>query len=242
MGPRSVKEKAFILNGRWSHAGPFARRLDTDPRKEKWLAMAHGAHASIWDRPEQGRRGPRPRHDRADIAKIAVRIADAEGLDAVTMRRVAGEAGVAVMSLYKYVPAKEQLTELMADQVAAEYVYPPAPAPDPGAAIVGLATQARDIARRHPWLAGQMQRPLAPGPNRRRYLDYFRGLLAGSGLEAAAQLEFIAMIGGFAAMSGALRSNLPARSADDIFTSCVKGLVDCVMADAAATTSHVNNL
>src|SRR5580693_7642764 len=98
-------------------------------------ARTQGTQASIWDLPERGTRGPRPRHDRAAITAIAVRIADAEGLAAVTMRRVAGEAGIAVMSLYNYVRAKDQLGQLMADRLAGEYAYPAAPAPDPRAAI-----------------------------------------------------------------------------------------------------------
>lgn len=144
---------------------------------------------------------------------VAVRIADAEGLEAVAMRRVAGELGIAVMSLYNYVPAKDHLAQLMADHLAGEYAYPVTPAPDPRAAIADLARQARDIARRHPWLAGLMQRPMPPGPNGLRYLDYFLGLLAGSGLDSGAKLEIIAMISGFATMYGAMQAALPAERA-----------------------------
>lgn len=170
--------------------------------------------ASIWDLPERGTRGPRPRHDRAAIASIAVRIADAEGLEAVTMRRVAGELGIAVMSLYTYVPAKDHLAQLMTDHLAAEYNYPSTPAPDPRAAVADLASQARDIARRHPWLAGLLHRPLPPGPNGLRYLDYFLGLLAGSRLDTGAKLEVIAMISGFATMYGATQAAPASDQAD----------------------------
>jgi AcrR family transcriptional regulator len=170
----------------------------------------HGHHraraaapASIWDFPEHGSRGPRPRHSRAAIAALAVRIADAENLEAVTMRRLAGELGIAVMSLYNYVPAKDHLAQLMTDHLAAEYAYPPASPSDPRAAIAELARQARDIARRHPWLAALLHRPMPPGPNGLRYLDYFFGLLAGSDLSTGAKLEVIAMISGFATMYGA---------------------------------------
>jgi AcrR family transcriptional regulator len=168
-----------------------------------------GTQASIWDLPEHGTRGPRPRHDRATITAIAVQIADAGGLEAVTMRRVAGELGIAVMSLYNYVPAKDHLAQLMADQLAGEYTYPSTPASDPHAAIADLASQAREIARRHPWLAGLMQRPLPPGPHGLRYLDYFLGLLTGSRLDTGAKLEVIAIISGFAAMYGAMQAALP---------------------------------
>jgi AcrR family transcriptional regulator len=159
--------------------------------------------ASIWDLPEHGSRGPRPRHNRASIAALAVRIADAEGLEAVTMRRLASELGIAVMSLYNYVPARDQLAQLMTDHVAAGYTYPRAPVADPRAAIADLAGQARDTARRHPWLAALLHRPMPPGPAELRYLDYFLGLLAGSRLAADARLELIAMISGFATVYGA---------------------------------------
>ena len=129
------------------------------------------------------------------------------------MRRVAGELGIAVMSLYNYVPAKDHLAQLMTDRLAGEYAYPVTPAPDPRAAIADLAGQARDIARRHPWLAGLMQRPMPPGPNGLRYLDYFLGLLAGSGLDTGAKMEVIAMISGFATMYGAMQAALPAEQA-----------------------------
>ena len=162
--------------------------------------------ASIWDFPEHGSRGPRARHDRAAIAALAVRIADAEGLDAVTMRRLAGELGIAVMSLYNYVPAKEHLAQLMTDQLAGEYAYPVRPPSDPRAAIADLARQTRDIARRHPWLAGLLHPPMPPGPNGLRYLDYFLGLLAGSRLGPGARLEIITMIRGFATMYGAMQA------------------------------------
>ena len=161
---------------------------------------------SIWDIPERGARGPKGRHDRAAIAATAVRIADAEGLDAVTMRRVASELGMATMSLYNYVPAKEHLAQLMIDHLAGEYAYPAGPPPDSRAAIADLAEQARGIARRHSWLPGLLHRPPPPGPNGLRYLDYFLGLLVGSGLDTGAKLELIAMISGFATMYGGVKA------------------------------------
>jgi AcrR family transcriptional regulator len=169
--------------------------------------------ASIWAVPEHGSRGPRPRHDRAAIAATAVRIADADGMAAVTMRRVAGELGMAVMSLYNYVPAKDHLAQLMIDRVAGEYAYPAVPGPDPHAAIADLARQARQIAGRHPWLAALMQRPMPPGPGGMRYLDFFLGLLAGSRLDTGAKLEVIAVISGFATMYGAMQAATPAEQA-----------------------------
>src|ERR1700689_1501404 len=172
-----------------------------------------GAPASVWDLPERGTRGPRPRYGRAAITAIAVRIADAEGLAAVTMRRVAGEVGIAVMSLYNYVPAKDHLAQLMIDQLAGEYAYPAGPPADRRAAIAELARQARDITRRHSWLPQLLHRPPVAGPNGMRYLDYFLGLLAGTGLDTGAKLEVIALISGFATMYGGMQAALAAEPA-----------------------------
>jgi Tetracyclin repressor-like, C-terminal domain len=69
----------------------------------------------------------------------------------------------------------------MIDRLAGEYRYPPRPPADGRRGVADLARQARDIARRHPWLPGLLHRPQPAGPNGLRYLDYFLGLLAGSG-------------------------------------------------------------
>src|SRR5262245_65709076 len=79
----------------------------------------------IWARPERGTRGPKPAHSRDEVAAAGVRVADAAGLDAVTMRRVAAELGTGTTSLYRYVPSKEDLLDLMADAVLGEGEPPP---------------------------------------------------------------------------------------------------------------------
>jgi DNA-binding transcriptional regulator YhcF (GntR family) len=66
-----------------------------------------------------------PRRDR--IVHAAVGIADAEGLEAVSMRRLAAQLGVGAMSLYRYVPGKEALVHLMAEAVFRQH-----PLPEPG--------------------------------------------------------------------------------------------------------------
>jgi AcrR family transcriptional regulator len=162
--------------------------------------------AAIWELPEVGERGPKPRHSRVAIAAVAVRIADAEGMEAVSMRRVAAAVGMGTMSLYNYVPAKDHLVQLMIDQAGGEYAYPAGAPPDARAAIADLAQQGREIARRHPWLAGLLQRPRPLGPNAFRYLDHFLGLLAGTGLDTGAKMEVIALINGFSLMYGSMEA------------------------------------
>ena len=170
---------------------------------------------SIWEVPEYGGRGPRPKHSRAAIAAAAVSVADAEGIDAVTMRRVAATLGMGTMSLYNYVPSKEHLVQLMIDQVSAEYRYTDSPpghpaadhrAADHRAAILDLARQGRDITRRHPWLPRVMQRPPVFGPGALRYVEHFLGLLSGSDLDTGAKMEILGMVNGFAISYGGVQA------------------------------------
>ena len=175
--------------------------------------MATLTPISIWDIPERGSRGPKGKHDRIAVAAAAVRLADAGGLDAVTMRGVAAELGIAPMSLYNYVPTKDHLIQLMMDTVGGEYQYPDPEPAGPRAAIADLARQGRDITRRHPWLADATRRPAVIGPNGLRYIERFLGLLAGSGLDTPEKMEFMAMINGFAIMYGGMDATLASQQA-----------------------------
>src|SRR6266496_4469960 len=69
----------------------------------------------LWGQRERPSRGPKPGLSLDGIVRAAIKIADAEGLDAVSMQRVAAEFGFATMSLYRYVPGKSELIDLMID-------------------------------------------------------------------------------------------------------------------------------
>ncbi|QEU95396.1 TetR/AcrR family transcriptional regulator [Streptomyces kanamyceticus] len=151
----------------------------------------------IWARPERAGRGPKPAYSRADIAAAAVRIADADGIDAVSMRRVAGELGCGTMSLYNYVPRKEDLYELMVDAVSADYELPAGPgAADWRAEILALARQTRDMMRRHPWLARVMSPLYGCSPNALRFLEHCLGALEGLDAPSGTKMELIGMVNG----------------------------------------------
>jgi AcrR family transcriptional regulator len=128
------------------------------------------------------------------------------------MRAVAAELGMAPMSLYNYVPAKDHLIQLMTDLVGGEYRYQDLPA-DSRAAMAALARQGRDITRRHPWLPDAMRRPAVIGPNGLRYIDCFLGLLAGSALDTTAKMELISLVNGFAIMYGGMEESLTSQQA-----------------------------
>src|SRR4051812_3137074 len=67
----------------------------------------------LWGRRERGKRGPRPGLSAGAIVEAAIRVADAEGLEAVSMARVAHELGFTTMSLYRHVVSKDELLQLM---------------------------------------------------------------------------------------------------------------------------------
>jgi AcrR family transcriptional regulator len=147
----------------------------------------------IWARPERAGRGPRPAHSRADIAATAVRVADAEGIDAVSMRKIAGELGMGTMSLYNYVPRKEDLYELMVDAVSAEYTFSE-PSGDWRADILGLARQSRALMHRHPWLPGLMSPVYGFSPNALAYLEYCLTCLDPLDLPYGTKMELVAAV------------------------------------------------
>lgn len=151
---------------------------------------------SIWTRPERATRGPAPEHSRAEIAAASVALADGRGLAAVTMRSAAAAIGTAPASLYRYVATRDELVELMADQVYGEYRYT---APEPGrpvATLLGLAHQARAIYHRHPWLLDVPATGGLPGPNAVAFIEQALAALAGTGLTGPEKLETIGLFSG----------------------------------------------
>ncbi|MGG8408584.1 TetR/AcrR family transcriptional regulator [Streptomyces sp. 12297] len=150
----------------------------------------------IWARPERAGRGPRPAHSRESIAAEAVRIADVEGIDAVSMRRVAAGIGAGTMSLYNYVPRKEDLYELMVDAVSAEYDYPARPAGDWQARLLHLARQTRALMHRHPWLPRLISPVYGFSPHALRYLEYSLACMDGLEIAAGQKMELIASVNG----------------------------------------------
>jgi AcrR family transcriptional regulator len=137
----------------------------------------------VWMLPDRPGRGPRPAHSREQITAAAIRIADADGLDAVTMRRVAAEIGCGTMTLYRYVPTKDHLLDLMIDATEGEVVLPRVPAADWRAGLRAVAEMQRDRLLRHPWLATLESGRPSFGPNSLRNLEEGFGMLDGLGLD-----------------------------------------------------------
>ncbi|MFJ4526419.1 TetR/AcrR family transcriptional regulator [Streptomyces sp. NPDC088810] len=163
------------------------------------MAVRGAVPEVIWARPERTGRGPRPAYTRDDIAAAAVRIADAQGLDAVSMRHVAAELGCGTMSLYNYVPRKEDLYELMVDAAGAEHA-PWEPSGDWRADMRRVAGQTRELMHRHPWLPRLMSPVYGFSPNALRYLEHCLACLDPLDAAYGIKLELIAMLNGVVTM------------------------------------------
>ncbi|MFJ8045183.1 TetR/AcrR family transcriptional regulator [Kitasatospora sp. NPDC096147] len=161
--------------------------------------MAEGIDPErLWLTADQPRLGRRPRYSREQITAAAVGLADEEGMAAVTMRAVAARLGVAVMSLYSYVPDKDTLLELMIDAVSGELEAAP-PTEDWHADVRALAGAQRALMHRHPWLVAALPQRRTVGPGTLAALEHALAVLAPSGLPGAARTEVFALISGFVA-------------------------------------------
>ncbi len=105
---------------------------------------------TIWDRLERPARGPKPSLTHERIAEAAIEIADAQGIDAVSMRRLAERLGVATMALYRYVSSKGDVLELMLDTVHAQIAVPDGAGWREVART--FAERTRAVVLAHPWL------------------------------------------------------------------------------------------
>ncbi|HKP61309.1 MAG TPA: TetR/AcrR family transcriptional regulator C-terminal domain-containing protein [Polyangiales bacterium] len=144
---------------------------------------------TVWTRAEPGTR--QPRLSRQKIAEATVRLADAEGFEAVSMRRVARELGGSTMSLYYYVKTRAELMALMDDALMGELLLPSVSKGPRALLEIALATA--DMLRRHPWALVAM-RGAPPGPNALRHTEQCLETLAESELSSKEKLTLLAMI------------------------------------------------
>jgi len=121
------------------------------------------------------------------VLRAAVDLADREGINALSMRKLGQEVGVEAMSLYNHVRNKEELLNGMIDIVFGEIDLPAADA-EWSAAMRQRAISARQALKRHPWAIGLMESRAQPGPATLRHHDsVLRNLrTAGFSVELAA--------------------------------------------------------
>lgn len=138
---------------------------------------------SIWERVANSPSVQRPALTHARIAEAALRIADAEGIAAVSMRRLASELGVSSMTSYRYVSSKDDVIELMLDMVRTGMLLEN-PCGNWQAVLRASALQFRSVILRHPWMSDIPGRILlAPTPAFLAVSEQNLAALDGLGLE-----------------------------------------------------------
>lgn len=115
------------------------------------------------------------------IVAGGVHLADADGIDGLTMRKLAAELGYEPMSLYNYVDSKDDLVAGMVDTVIGAMTLPGATGVgDWRGAMHAALVSARDVLLAHPW-ASALWNQTWPGPNRKAWMDGLLGCLRGAG-------------------------------------------------------------
>jgi len=132
---------------------------------------------TIWARDEEQAAGPQPLSREAIVA-AAIEIADTEGLEAVSIRRLATKLDARPMSLYSHIEKKGDLIDLMVDEVMGGAVIQEGLPEDWREALRLIAQRTRESTRAHPWMIGAAFRRPFLGPNALRHFDQSLGAVS----------------------------------------------------------------
>jgi AcrR family transcriptional regulator len=164
----------------------------------------------LWGVQRRPTRGPRPRLSVEQIAAAAIALADEEGLEALSMRRLAGRLEVTVMSLYTYVPGKAELIDLMLDRVLGD----PGPPADGGwrERLEAVARREWQLSLDHPWLLQVSTARPALGPHALAWYEQALHAIDGVGLSEVEMDLIVDLITNY--VHGAARSAVAAARID----------------------------
>jgi AcrR family transcriptional regulator len=150
--------------------------------------------ALLWRTKREPTRGPKPSLAIEQIIDAAIDIADAEGLPAVTMRRVAEQLSVGAMSLYTYVPGKAELLDIMLDQVYGEKRIADDPANDWRARLEAHARADWELCQRHPWVLQVSEARSLLGPNEIAQFESALRAVSGLGLSGREMVSIVSLV------------------------------------------------
>lgn len=153
--------------------------------------------------------------DRDRIVEAAIALADARGLEGLSMRKLAGELGVEAMSLYYHVPNKDTLLDHMVDRIIVEIGVPSLDEPWKQA-IRTRAMSAHDVFQRHPWAIGITDSRTTRDPESLRYYDRMVGCLLEGGFPMPLAAHALAVIDAYVYGFGIQQMNLPLEGADQV--------------------------
>jgi AcrR family transcriptional regulator len=149
------------------------------------------------------------------VLRAAIAHADAGGLDALSMRKLAEELDVAPMALYRHVANKDDLIDGMVDVVFSE-VGLPSTGPDWRTAMRQRAISLRDVLARHRWAIGLMESRRNPGPANLRHHDAVIGSLRAGGFDMALVAHAYSVLDAYIYGFALTKMNLPFESGDDV--------------------------
>jgi AcrR family transcriptional regulator len=163
------------------------------------------------------RRGPgRPaRIDRDQVLRAALDLADRNGLEAVTMQRVARAVGAEPMSLYRHVRNKDDMLDGLVDIVFARIDVPTADEPW-REAMRRRATSARQVLRRHPWALGLLESRSQPGPANLAHHEAVLANLFRAGFSPAAAVRAYNLVDSYVYGFALQEHTLPIADPDDL--------------------------
>ncbi|MEV7786166.1 TetR/AcrR family transcriptional regulator [Streptomyces sp. NPDC088106] len=161
----------------------------------------------LWDTGPRPSRGPKPGLTLDRVVETAIEVADRDGIGALSMRRIATELGTGTMSLYRYVPGKGELLDLMLDRVQRPSENPA----DLGdgswrAALEALGRAALALYRRHPWLLEVNQSRPVLGPSALDGMERVLARIKPMGLSDPELLSAIMTVDGY--VVGAARTQV----------------------------------
>lgn len=173
---------------------------------------------------------------RDEVLQASLAIADAEGLDAVTMQAVARRLGVTPMALYRHVASKADLLDALVEGLLTEFSLPAGDLP-PAERLRAMGRSIREVARRHPSLFPLLLQRPAVTPESRRVRDSVCAALEEAGLGAAqarqAERLLSTVVLGFATSEAAGRFRNHPRSVIDQDFACLERVIGQVLEDLA---------
>jgi AcrR family transcriptional regulator len=143
----------------------------------------------LWSDRGRPARGPKPGLSLEEIARAGIAIADADGLEALSMRRIAERLGFTTMSLYRYVPGKTELLAVMIDTAIGDALPLPVVVGDWRVRLEHWARQNLAILLRHPWMLVVDSPDSLTGPNKLAWIEAGLEAIAESGLNGGEMLD-----------------------------------------------------
>jgi AcrR family transcriptional regulator len=148
----------------------------------------------LWGTKARSSPGPKPALSLDGMVRAAIAVVDAEGLAALTMARIADELGVTPMALYRYVPGKDELVDLMIDK--ARGTPPPSSGRGWRTDLTEWARANFAVLQRHPWLVESVMSRVPIGPLWLAWVESAVRALSGSGLTGKEALSAVILVDG----------------------------------------------